>query len=411
LFIIVLTLFSVWFIPLFKIWSEIAIWHILLITTLYFILINRHKFHSFLKVVKLNYGFLIIILLFPLFILTRDGFGDNLGATLNDYILRGICGLLLSLCIATHFRSENDKRLLFLILGIILACNALIGILQVAKPNIFFGLPEKLAYQADIEHRFYDGRIRGMFIHVHIFSQHMLGLTSLFLAGIFFVTKKTKNFPGSIFFILMTVLGVVSIIFTFTRSAYLGIIINILIIVYFLIRYKLTKYKKSLKRLLFISGFLLISIFIITKAFDIFEMKESGRLIYLKNSGDKKRIETFKLSIISFQNYPYYGTGGRIKLGDTAIHNIFLKTLVYYGIFGLLIYLFFYLSLFMKIKAISKKYLIYKIGLFLWLASYLLYGMVHTAGFWLGGLIEWTFVGLILSLIQPRNNRSDSQRA
>lgn len=389
--------------PLFKIWGNISIWHVLLVITLCFTLINWHKLHSLLKVVVLNSKFLAITLLFPLFILARDGLGGNLSAVLNDYILRGVGGFLFSLCLATYFNSENKKRLLFLLLGLILLSNALIGILQVVKPNIFFQLPEKLAHQAAFEHFSYDGRIRGLFIHVHVFSQHILGLTSLFLPGIFFVTKKTKIALKPIFFILLTSLGIVSILLTYTRIAYLGIIINIFIIVYFLIKYKLIQYKKSLKRILFVCGLLIIFIFIATKGFDIFEKKASSRLLYFGGRTDKKRMETFKSSTSAFQNYPYFGTGGRIELGNTGIHNIFLKTLTYYGAVGLLLYLFFYLSLFLKINAISKKYSTYKIGLFLWLASYLLNGMVHTAGFWVGGLIEWTFIGLTLSLIQPRN--------
>ena len=398
MFLVILTLFSVWLIPSFKIYGKIAVWHILLLITLFFTYIARNKLLSFLKVVKINSKFLLIVLLFPLFVSIRDLFGGDLSIVLSDYILRGVGGLLFALCLATYFNSENNKRLFIILLGLIFVCQALIGILQIAKPEIFFQLPEKLAHQAGIQYNYSPDRVSGLFINKHIFSQHMLGLASIFLPGIFFATKKTKFAPRPLFFLSVTPLGIIAILASYSRGAYIGIIINILIISYFLV-----KYKKISKRLLAISAFLLIFIFLIAISFNVFEKREATRLTKGGSRGDELRFEAFKSAAIAFQNNPFLGIGGRTEVGDIAIHNIILKTFTYYGVIGGLIYLLFYSSLFLKINAISNKYLIYKIGLLLWLVTYLFYGMGHTSGFWTGGLIEWTFVGLMLSLVQPIN--------
>jgi len=396
--LIILTLFSIWLIPSVKIYGQIAVWHVLLLMTLFYTYIARDKLNTFVKVVKTNSKFLLIVLLFPLFVSIRDLFGGDLSIVLSDYILRGVAGILFALCLATYFVPDNKKRLFIIMLGSIFVCQALIGMLQIVKPDIFFQLPEKLAHQAGIQYHYIRGRASGLFINQHIFSQHMLGLASIFLAGIFFATKKTKFAPRSLFFLLVTALGIIAILASYSRGAYIGIIINILIISYFLV-----KYKKISKRLLAISAFLLIFIFLIAINFNVFEKREATRLTKGPSRGDALRFEVFKSAAIAFQNSPFFGVGGRTEVGDIAIHNIILKTFTYYGVIGGLIYLLFYSSLFLKINAISNKYLIYKIGLLLWLVTYLFYGMGHTSGFWTGGLMEWTFVGLMLSLTQLEN--------
>lgn len=396
--LIVLTLFSIWLIPSVKIYGQIAVWHVLLLMTLFYTYIARDKLNAFVKVVKANSKFLLILLIFPLFASIRDFFGGNLSAILSNYILRGVGGLLFALCLATYFVPDNKKRLFIIMLGSIFACQALIGILQIVKPDIFFQLPARLAQQAGVQVDYTGGGPSGIFINHHIFNQHMLGLSSIFLAGIFFAAKKNKIMPGPLFFLSVTPLGIIAILASFSRGAYIGLIINIFIISYFLV-----KYKKISKRLLVISAFLLIFILLLAISFNVFEKREATRLTKRGGRGDELRFDVFKSAAIALQNNPFFGIGGGTEVGDIAIHNIILKTFTYYGLIGGFIYLLFYSSLFLKISAISNKYLIYKIGLLLWLVSYLVYGMGHTSAFWTGGLIEWTFVGLMLSLTQLDN--------
>jgi O-antigen ligase len=402
----ILTLFSIWLIPSLKIYGGISFWHVFLMMTLFFTYITRNKLDSFLKVAKANSIFLLILLLFPLFASIRDLFGGNLSTVLSSYILRGVGGLLFSLCLATYFNSEKNKRLFIILLGAILVCHASIGILQIVKPDIFFKLPVKLAQQAGVPFDRASGRVSGLFINQHIFGQHMLGLVSIFLPGLFFATQKTKISPSLKFFSLTTPLGIVAILASYARGAYIGMIIITLLLAYFIVIYK-----KFSKRVFIISITLLIFIFITAVSLNIFEQREATRLTEFGGRIDSKRISAYESAFIRFQNNPFFGIGGGTEIGETAIHNIILKAFTFYGIFGGLIYLFFYFSLFLKIMTIPKKYLTYKIGLFLWLATYLFYGMGHTAGFWMAGLIEWTFIGLMLSLVEPNNEMKSNDES
>jgi O-antigen ligase len=135
-----------------------------------------------------------------------------------------------------------------------------------------------------------------------------------------------------------------------------------------------------------------------------FETETSKRIIGGGASfADAKRFGSYVAAFQSFKEAPVFGVGIEQNIYYMAVHNIFLQVLAFSGLAGLIFYLLFFIALFRGILLLPVQHSSYRAGLILWLFTYLLYDMSHTSGFWVSGLQEWTFVGILISLVSSRD--------
>ena len=136
-------------------------------------------------------------------------------------------------------------------------------------------------------------------------------------------------------------------------------------------------------------------------AIGMFQTPEAERLVMsFENVADEQRLASLVVGVAAFLDMPLIGVGGRQIDLDVAIHNVPLRVLAYYGVLGLLGYILFFIGVFKGVARVPPAFQPFKQGLALWLITYVFFGLAHTGGFWLGGIHEWTFIGVMLGL-QP----------
>jgi hypothetical protein len=390
-------LLTLWLFPGVKVLGEIALWHIWLGLLIVLISIIPDYRQSLIRLVRRNGDILIAMSVFPVLIMVRDWFGGSIEDTLQAYLLRGVAGFLLALAIGIHMRRAKSRAAVLLALGVITAIQATVALLQLVAPERFFDLPMEFSTidTAD-ESQEYSGRVRGLFMYNHMFGQQLLGPTVLLLAFVAWGGRWPNYGKGAVALqVIVAVLAILAIFATYLRSAYWSLLLAIAILA--LWNWRRTRLSTSEAQIRTLSVLMLSLIGAV--AFGMFQTPEAGRLVMsFGNVADEQRLASLVAGVAAFLDMPLIGVGGRQVDFDIAIHNVPLRVLAYYGVLGLLGYIVFYTAVFKGVARVPSVFQPFKQGLMLWLITYILFGLAHTGGFWLGGIHEWTFIGIMLGL-------------
>jgi hypothetical protein len=398
--LLLLTALFIWMAPAVKVFGNIALWHLALAALLYISFINPARFRGYLSVAYQNRGLIFLMLLYPAYIVVRNELGGELGEESVNILLRGFGGLLFAISVGVYCREREDREKLVKLLVLVLFVHSIVGILQFVYPETFYSLPDLLVENPEIDPLGYEGRVRGMFLNIHIFGQQMLGLVSFFFALAVLRGKEVEGPGRSDRYLWAAIMaGVVAIALTYLRAAYLGLVLDFFLIIFIFKNRGMSLGRKVSALAVFIVLLVGINVWLGT-----FETETSNRIIGGGASlADAKRFGSYVAAFQSFREAPVFGVGIEKNIYYMAVHNIFLQVMAFSGLAGLVFYLLFFIALFRKIILLPVQHSSYRAGLILWLVTYLLYDMSHTSGFWVSGLQEWTFVGILISLASSRD--------
>lgn len=327
-FIVILLTISMPFVAVEYRLGPLAFYDIFIILMWLLLVINLGKFNFIPRELSNRSFFLLLAYLFFGGIATWIGFNFyNLDIQLLDLfkILAGLAlyfGITL-ICI-------KDRKILNIII-IIFSINA--------------------AIQGILALKALDGSTRyvGTFIDPNYFATFQ-SVVLVILISIFIDKKKTK-FSG-ILLLLLIILTILSIILSFSRGAYLQLIICLVIFI-------LYKYKKNIVKLSFyFFGFIIllyVFIQIISKYFA--DSKWISRLSFseIVEKGGSGRTDIWLNAIQKTIDNPFgYGWGSEVQINGIGSHNIFIEALVQFGVPGLIIFVILYLTFIKEIFSILK---------------------------------------------------------
>lgn len=315
-----------------------------------------------------------------------------------------------------HYLKDNKKSLKYILLA--MAISVSIESVIALKQN-FLSVAEISGWQdmsrlnpEEVMTRVY-GSIKPY--NPNLFGGYMLAILPSTLILVF-LPLLNKHYKTAICGLFCFFLGIVAIVMSGCRGAYLGLFVEILLI--FLLTYKFLKpiYKKML--LFFTSIFTFISfVFIMltsslrARVLSIFAMREDSSNSFRFNVYNSC-IDMFKdnwlLGIgVGNQNFrEIYGLYMRTGFDALSAYNIYLETAVESGVFALLAFLaFIVMNLSKAIKLVLQKNNINTIYLSISvvsLAGLLLHGMVDTVFFRPQiQFVFWMMIGIIRVLTVP----------
>lgn len=357
-----------------------------------------------------------ILISFILFIFLTIIINWANGISFNSiFLMTGklISTLLLGFC--TMFFIKNEKQLkifLYFLIGF-MSISALVGIGQFLGINFFWKLRELIGI--DTEHIIGQqilqrSRIPGLAYYSIPFSYQLASVVPL-IFGILILKKNA--FYLNVTFIICFLALLVSLI----KSAALGAIIGLFVIVYLRSNLKIKKVK--------IFNFIILLILILL----IFNIL-TGNLFYQyyhkqifePTISTLSRIPLLLAGFKIFVNNPFgvgmgqyskYGAEflpelshmpGAQKILTTSSHNQFLNILIYYGIFGLLLLVVFYYYIF------KGMFYLYRnsdsifiegvtIGLIGSFSAYIINSMFHNCGPFMIDPFNWYFIGVVMFLL------------
>ena len=375
-----------------------------LIIYLFLILIARQV----IKPIVLSKKVLSVLAILPSFI-AWTVIISVLNGTPIDELLYGvgsnfITALLIILCVVLIVRDVSKlKLLIYLIIGG-LVISAIVGIGQFLGVNFFWRLREIIGFGNETQTYQILSRVRisGLAAYVIPFS-YQLGSVIPLALGIVLNSAK-KNVMLWISIIIMSA----ALFMTLTKSAILGAILGIVIII------MLTNLKHK-KFYVVLVGLIITTIFF---SFEIINQR------FLKpDSIAYARIPEAILAVKTFADYPmgvgmghyddiytiHFSSVAHMKGADVAFrntsHNQFLNVACYYGIPGLLLLLGLYWQIFCNLNRLRSRFnsSILKgitIGLIGTFVSYIVNSFFHNAGPFVGDPFNWYFIGMVLVLIQ-----------
>lgn len=326
--------------------------------------------------------------------------------------LKLISVFLLGFCTMFFIKNEKQLKLFSYSLIFFMSISAFVGIMQFFgidffwKLREFFGInPNHIVGQQILQR----DRVPGLAYFSIPFGYQLASIVP-FVFGILLVKKKSflKNIS------LKIALGIclLGLLASLSKSAIIGGIIGLFAVMF------LTLEPKKRKKKIIFSIMILIFIILILNSF-------TNNLILgnFSNSTDSalSRIPLFLTAFKIFLSNPFgIGTGqfnqygaeffselshlpGAYHILTTSSHNQFLNTLVYYGIFGLLLLLAFYYYIFKGLFRIYKYFngsfikgiTIGLIGSFI---AYIINSMFHNAGPFLIDPFNWYFIGITMFL-------------
>ena len=297
--------------------------------------------------------------------------------------------------------SLNSKTLInFIVVFIILQFT--FSILQyfnvafaIKFPEFINSLISSSNHGLSIENHPFFERARGTFLYEHIFAGVFATIYYYYIVFNFFSEKKKK-----LNFILIILIGIITIFTTFSRSAMVSGIVMLTFLL-FHVFFK-SSHKNKLKTIIGLLFIVLLIMFFVTKI----NYSESANFYRLtafgqqNSTSDADRVGTYMIAFKGFLSNPVFGTGyltpknSGISLG---IHSVPLKMFSSYGLIGGLIYTIMILRLFM----FCYKNFRYKEGKAFSIALFtmLFDSLVHTSGLFFNG-IEVTFLfGLFFGLV------------
>lgn len=396
--LMLILLFTIFFISMFNdavIKTDIFYnlkWLVLSIFVLFeFIIINKLN----IKFGRLDYRFLII--LYTIYAFFTSFFSINLKTS----IFKSISFVLLiffAFIIFPELTSEDKKRheVIKIIRNIMLAIILLNIVILVISPS--------WAYKTFI-HRF-----QGVFSNPN--SLGMFLMISLPIFTYFFLTSNTKFEKGINFTFILLI--IILAIFTFSRAAWLGMLVFIMCILYYI--------KKILFKFTFISSIILL-IMLFSSPFmmellrlseDPFTYRDRIWQIGLENFSDSKiigkgfgttqQIMSNKFVLKRFDVSEYH-------LGK-HFHNIYVEILCETGLIGLLLFALFLISIsykfIKKIKNTQNKEKIFAISIYALFIGVIFHGFFESMLFSSGNvsnIILWSLIGLAL---QKSNQNTQS---
>ena len=175
-----------------------------------------------------------------------------------------------------------------------------------------------------------------------------------------------------------------------------------------LIIYGAHRYLKRQFHTLLLVGFILVGgSYIVFQLADVI-LSEYGRysMYRISQFTDTNRIELAKIAIKTVMEHPFFGVPRMMAMGEnglmsyTSPHNLLLNTLLYYGIFGVILVCTMLVSFYRKCLAIWRNSWLegdfVSIGLVLGLGGHILNSMFHNASFVTGDFLFWWIVAFIV---------------
>ncbi|HEC93680.1 MAG TPA: O-antigen ligase domain-containing protein [Candidatus Atribacteria bacterium] len=322
----------------------------------------------------------------------------------------------------------KDEKILKKVVNIfifILGINALVGIFQ------YIGIEQAYTirqYLTKVEIYAHQGRVLGL-SRTCIEYAYVLQLGFALLLGLLFWQDKKRRIERIFLYISIWIIGI-ALILNGTRSAIGGIVLSILFYTFFdkkLLGEKIYT-PKRIFAIFFVILVLGFSTFSILKMLGL-EYILSPRQILLKDPSAIGRIPRVKLALNVFIHHPL-GVGGwnnyvekinfywknlgisrGIYWNEFSVHNHFLRTFVYYGIVGGILFILYILKL-LKTCIVNYKnaaFSNYLKGVFLggaiFIVAYCFNIFFHNAGPLAGDNLFWFWVGIIVSGINIVKNK------
>ena len=331
--------------------------------------------------------------------------GTPINALLYGVGRKFIPPLLIVLCVVLIVRDVSKLKLLIYLMIGGLVISAIVGIGQFFDIDLFWKLRASLGYGGDkiVESQiFYRLKVPGLAFYSITFSYQLSSVIPLTFGVL--VNSAKKNFMLWISVIIM----LAALFMTLTKSAILGAILGIVIII------MLTNLKHK-KFYVVLVGLIITTIFF---SFEIINQR------FLKpDSIAYARIPEAILAVKTFADYPmgvgignyeniytsYFSSVAGMEGAEVAFtnraHNQFLNVACDTGIPGLLLLLGLYWQIFrnlnrLRLKLQSPMLKGVCIGLIGTFVSYIVNSFFHNAGPFLGDAFNWYFIGMVLVLIQ-----------
>jgi len=366
-----------------------------------------------------------ILLLFILFIFLTIIINWTNGISFNSTILiaaKLFSTLLLAFC--TMFFIKNEKQLKFFLYFLIgcMSISALVGIGQFLDIDFFWkireilGVSEKLISKGFLTR----SRISGLALYSISFGYMLTSVVPLIFSVL--INTKCESFFKKITLFLTFILCFSALLFTLNRSAILGGIIGIVLII--LMTWSSIKLRKLiLLMVIFIFLVLMLNILIgeiienrflfskikmdllprglsILRAVDVFFNHPFGI-----GRGNPNYMDYMEDSGIYFERYVKKYN----EIGMISPHNQFINILIYYGFLGLFLLILFYYYIF------NGMFYIYhnndntfirgvNIGLIGSFSAYIINSMFHNNGPFLVDPFNWYFIGIVMFLLNNYGN-------
>lgn len=315
------------------------------------------------------------------------------------YFLR-LCELFVfSIFIATGYFSI--KNLMYVFVGVT-SLVALIGILQFIFQHSlglsFFGEPELSQGVKGIASIDFFGRklIRtyGTFGHPNIFAAY-LGFSLIFII-FWWVGIKNNYFIVSLF-----VLCVVALVLTFSRTAFLGLLLVLLMNIF------IGKFKNFRLKSLF--KYFLVLVLVIFVGFVVFlnnsESSLSERLVLLDVSKNMFLENPFGVGIGNFTAVMQsFAENKLLPWNFQPVHNVYLLMLNEIGWFGLSVFLFLVAYLFRRFTK-NKEYFLLSLLVFILFVSLFDH---YLFSLYQGQFLFWLFIGLAYQYLHTFAGKSSS---
>lgn len=350
--------------------------------------------------------FISILFLLWAFCLSTLIYKEDINALITPMARIG-GGILVSTLIALLITDLEKLRNYLYAMFFAASLSALIGILQIFVGEPFYSI-RKIFVSADFPITYMQsGRAAGLTFYYIPFSYQMLSV--LLVSSIILAVTKFTSMKERLFIIFVNVILFTGLLLSYTRSAMFAFCIALIFM----------SWRNVGKRSVMVYSVIMISFVIITIT-TITLPGASHRMARLGDASSTARIPLAKMSYViasqnplgvgpgRFQEYAdkYYravsGLRGSTIVLRTSSHNHLLNTLIYYGIPGFLLTIYFYIKVFQAVpKGIGKvDPLLNLLGknlpcIFI---GYLIHSSFHNAGPFVGDNFIWYVIGIVFAL-------------
>ena len=349
--------------------------------------------------------FISILFLLWAFCLSTLIYKEDINALITPMARIG-GGILVSTLIALLITDLEKLRNYLYAMFFAASLSALIGILQIFVGEPFYSI-RKIFVSADLPITYMQsGRAAGLTFYYIPFSYQMLSV--LLVSSSIIAVIKFTSIKERLFIILVNVILFTGLLLSYTRSAMFAFCIALVFM----------SWRNVDKRSVMIYSAIMISVVIIIATITL--PGASHRMATLGDTSSASRIPLAKMGYVIASQNPlgvgpgrfheyadkYYSSvsalrGSRLVLRNSS-HNHLLNTLVYYGIPGFLLTIYFYIKV---IQAIPKE--IGKVDPFFssltknfsWiLLGYFIHSSFHNAGPFVGDNFIWYIIGIVFAL-------------
>lgn len=403
----------------------ISAWNYILAFLIYLcilILVKKQK----IKINKYSQRILIIFILFIFLTIIVNWIN---GIPFNSTLLNTgslISVLLLGFC--TMFFIKSEKQLIIFLYCLIgfMSISALVGIGQFLNIDFFWKLREIIAMTPEhisSQQILYRSNILGLALYSIPFGYQLTSIAPLNFGVL--INKRHKSFFKRINLSLTFVFCFSALLFTLNRSAILGGIIGVLVIIF--MNYSSMRLRKLIS-LIIIFIFLLLILNMLTDNIVV------NRFLFSKIKTGMLPRELSVLRAIdvvfshpfgigrgnpSYMNYlensgiffgGYIGEYSGVKI--ISPHNQFINIFLYYGFLGLFLLVLFYYYIFKGLFYLYRNNNAFirgvTTGLIGSFSAYIINSMFHNDGPFLGDPLNWYFVGVVMFLLNNYEKLSEN---